>query len=67
VAELIALTDYLDEIDKLSRGRAIYDQLVIDAIQKARDFGVSWYQIAEALGVTRQAAQQRYGKHMRDG
>lgn len=32
-----------------------------DAVQKARDAGDSWTIIGAALGVTKQAAQQRFG------
>ena len=67
MAELVAITDYLHEIASCAKGREKYDRLVVDAIQKARDIGISWGQIGRALGVSRQAAQQRYGKHMRDG
>jgi hypothetical protein len=37
------------------------EDAVEDAVQKARDEGASWSEIGVALGVTRQAAQQRYG------
>ena len=45
----------------------MYDQLVIDTIQKARDNNVSWTRIGEALGVSRQAATERYKPHMHSG
>lgn len=56
---------YLDEIATASKGRAMYDQLVIEAVQAARDAGFSWQSIGQALCVSRQAARERYGKHMR--
>jgi uncharacterized protein YdbL (DUF1318 family) len=31
-------------------------------VEEARDAGLTWDQIATALGVTRQAASQRYGR-----
>lgn len=43
----------------------MYDQLVIETIQKARDANVSWTRIGEALGVSRQAATERYKPLMR--
>lgn len=58
--------DFLDEIATAARGRAMYDQLVIETIQKARDNGYSWGAIGTALNVTRQAARERYAKHMKD-
>jgi len=35
---------------------------LIDAVTEARRRGDSWTAIAVALGTTRQAAQQRFGK-----
>jgi hypothetical protein len=36
------------------------DKLEFDAVQRAVDSGWSWGQIAEALGVTRQAVHKKY-------
>ncbi|WP_246846245.1 DUF3887 domain-containing protein [Humibacter ginsenosidimutans] len=36
--------------------------ILIAAVRQARDDGASWQTIGDALGVTRQAAFQRYGK-----
>jgi Clp amino terminal domain, pathogenicity island component len=44
-----------DEIDALG------DELLDHFVKEARDQGCSWTQIGDALGVTRQAAQQRHG------
>ncbi|WP_285039950.1 DUF3887 domain-containing protein [Plantibacter sp. lyk4-40-MEA-4] len=38
------------------------ERVVIAAVQQARRDGISWQAIGDALGVTRQAAFQRYGK-----
>lgn len=38
------------------------DTELIGAVRQARDAGDSWTAIAVALGTTRQAAQQRFGK-----
>lgn len=38
------------------------ERVVIAAVQQARRDGTSWQAIGDALGVTRQAAFQRYGK-----
>jgi hypothetical protein len=35
-------------------------------VNAARSSGATWEQIGDALGVTRQAAQQRYGQHQPD-
>jgi hypothetical protein len=37
------------------------DQAITDAVTGLREYGYSWAEIARPLGVTRQAAQQRFG------
>ena len=37
------------------------DSLMVSAVARCRDDGYSWGEIAQRLGTTRQAAQQRYG------
>lgn len=32
-------------------------------VKKARQMGASWTQVGAALGISKQAAQQRYGGH----
>lgn len=41
--------------------RARTERQVADAVRAARDAGVSWSRIGKELGVSAQAAQQRYG------
>ena len=65
--ELVEPADPLDDITKCARGRSVYDNLLVETIQKARDLGVSWEAIGAAMGVTHQAARQRYIKYMRTG
>lgn len=51
--------------DELARAIIEHDiaKTVLDkAIANARDYGVSWATIGQGLGITKQAAQQRYGK-----
>lgn len=57
-----------DEIERIAAASAlrdelttIGDQLLDHFVGEARASGRSWTQIGEALGVTRQAAQQRHG------
>jgi hypothetical protein len=38
------------------------DLRIFKAVHKARDEGVTWVEVAQALGVTHQAAMKRYGK-----
>lgn len=42
--------------------RASADAAVTAAVHEARDNGVTWVEIAAALGVTHQGARQRYGQ-----
>jgi len=62
--ELVSDIDHLAEILRVSRGKAMYDKLMVDTVQAARLAGVSWERIGDVLGVSRQAAQQRYGQYM---
>lgn len=41
--------------------RAQLDEAINDGAQALHDTGVSWTEIAAALGVSRQAARQRFG------
>ncbi len=38
------------------------DQAISDAVTGLRTYGYSWAEIARPLGITRQAAQQRWGE-----
>lgn len=38
------------------------DEALTTAVTGLRDFGYSWAEIASRLGITRQAAQQRWGQ-----
>jgi hypothetical protein len=51
VEALTLMTDLADEIDTA----------IAQAVQGLRGFGYSWAEIGTRLGVTRQAAQQRWG------
>jgi Clp amino terminal domain, pathogenicity island component len=67
--ELIAAVEETEgPLDRLSAAAAVKDQiealgdeLLDHFVKEAREQGCSWTQIGEALGVTRQAAQQRHG------
>ena len=45
--------------------RRLADRLELASVQCAIDQGWSWTQVAEALGVTRQAAHKRYARRVR--
>jgi hypothetical protein len=51
----------LREIARLADQRHEIDETLTKRIAGARDRGWSWSKIAIALGVSRQAARQRYG------
>ena len=54
-------TGDVDALPDLAQLSADLDAALITAVQGLREFGYSWEQIASWLGVTRQAAQQRWG------
>ena len=47
--------------------RRLADRLELASVQCAIDQGWTWAQVAEALGVTRQAAHKRYAHRVRPG
>lgn len=51
--------DLLPELRVLQRS---IDDLMSEAVAQCRAEGYSWSEIAQRLGTTRQAAQQRYGR-----
>ena len=53
----------LDEIALQGAVVAKATELLIKDVIYARKIGRSWGEIGQALGVSRQAAQQRYGRH----
>ncbi|POH66064.1 MULTISPECIES: hypothetical protein [Cryobacterium] len=53
---------YLDLIDLTSRSAEEASRLLYLAVTSARQAGVSWERIGQRLGMSRQAAQQRFGR-----
>ena len=53
---------YLDLIELTSRSAEEIAQLLHSAVISARQAGVSWERIGQRLGMSRQAAQQRFGR-----
>ncbi|HEU5129309.1 MAG TPA: hypothetical protein VFU12_15100 [Glycomyces sp.] len=51
--------DALPELIELS---ASLDEAITDAVKGLRAFGYSWTEIADRVGMSRQAAQQRWGR-----
>lgn len=54
--------DWTDSIGRAVSMQAAADDVVRAVVQQARQHGVTWQVIGDALGVSRQAAFQRYGK-----
>ena len=54
-------TGDVEALPDLAQLASEVDAALITAVQGLREFGYSWEQIASRLGVTRQAAQQRWG------
>jgi predicted ArsR family transcriptional regulator len=46
--------------------RRLADRTEREAVERAVDSGWTWQQIAEALGVTRQAAHKRHAARLRE-
>lgn len=52
----------MEDLAQLVELRAELDQIIGGAIAGVRAAGYSWADVGEVLGVTRQAAQQRWGQ-----
>jgi hypothetical protein len=57
--------DYLEELARLRDVKDDVEGLILKAVKGARRRGVSWYLIGPALGVTRQAAAEKYNRLMK--
>lgn len=53
---------YLDLIRHAQRAHLLAEQVLKLCVQQARDAGHTWQEVGDLLGVTRQAAFQRFGK-----
>ena len=56
-------TAVLRQIAKLAEQREALDDEVADAVHAARQANRSWSEIGTMLGVSKQAAQRKYGRH----
>jgi hypothetical protein len=61
-ANPLTAPDYLDLVRRSHHVDGAAEQLLKLCVQQARDAGHTWQQIGDLLGVTRQAAFQRFGK-----
>lgn len=56
----VDVNEYLLQRAALDRARC--EKNVVDAVTAARQSGMSWQRIGEVLGISAQAAHQRYGE-----
>lgn len=61
IADLLAAGDLRLRLEALAALRVAVEEALPGAVREARGRGWSWAEVAEPLGVSRQAAQQRYG------
>jgi hypothetical protein len=59
---VVADTDSLRTIAELAEQRGELDVALVEAIRSARRADRSWSEIGSMLGVSKQAAQRKYGK-----
>jgi biotin operon repressor len=62
--ELPASQDPADLLAAVTALRRLADQLEYAAVEQAMRAGWSWPQVAEALGVTRQAVHKKHAKRL---
>jgi hypothetical protein len=58
----LAPPSYLDLVRNAQRAHQLAEQVLRLCVQHSRDAGHTWQEIGDLLGVTRQAAFQRFGK-----
>lgn len=56
-----SIAEWLDDVDYANQGLAAAKSNLDAAVRKALDAGATWEAIGGTLGITRQAAQQRFG------
>jgi hypothetical protein len=57
-----AIVDAAAKLDRARQKVAVADADLRAAVTQARRAGASWSDVGEVLGVTRQSAQQRFGR-----
>jgi hypothetical protein len=62
VASPVTTPSYLDLVTRSRDVDVLAEQVLRLCVQQARDAGHTWQEIGDLLGVTRQAAFQRFGK-----
>ena len=59
--QLEGCSNALEALDVLSQAQGAIEGLIAIYARSAKQWGEPWSAIGNALGITRQAAQQRYG------
>ena len=59
--------DPLGRLRTVAKYRRVLDEVSHEAVAKAREMGVSWEEIAEAVGTSRQSVWERYRKSSPNG
>jgi Protein of unknown function (DUF3887) len=62
VGSPLAPPSYLDQVRNALRAHQLAEQVLKLCVQQSRDAGHTWQEVGDLLGVTRQAAFQRFGK-----
>ncbi|WP_327049238.1 DUF3887 domain-containing protein [Microbispora sp. NBC_01189] len=62
VGDPLASPAYLDMVRRAQRVDDLAEQVLKLCVQQSRDAGHTWQELGDLLGVTRQAAFQRFGK-----
>ncbi|NLT31002.1 MAG: hypothetical protein GXX86_11205 [Propionibacterium sp.] len=62
-AQLQQAADPLAAVDLAQQIGTLADKVQHDAVRAARQQGVSWSKIGAVFGLSKQGAQQRFGKH----
>jgi len=60
ILERRSRSETIGELYRLAQGRRLIDRRIEDVVEQLVAIGVGWVPIAEALGVTRQAARQAF-------
>lgn len=57
----LSVRDALALVENEANHVRLHEQMLLGSVASARDAGASWELIGQVLGVTRQAAAQRFG------
>lgn len=61
----LTLKAHLEDVRETVRYKELLSKMEFSAVKGARDSGATWEQLGEALGVTHQAARQRWDRKLK--